>query len=79
MIWQAFFSALLKPIFHVIALAASWFGGRKSAQTDVKLETAEHKLKVVRQAEVIEDEVQALDRDTLQSRSRKWVRTTTDR
>jgi len=79
MIWQAFFSALLKPIFHVVALAASWFGGRKSAQADAKLETAERKLRVVRQAEVIEDEVEALDRDALKSRSRKWVRGTNDR
>ena len=75
MIWRAVLSALLKPILAAIALAASWFGGRKAAQTDIKLEVAERNLKVVQQAEVIENEVQALDRDTLQSRSRKWVRT----
>lgn len=74
MIWRTLLS-LLKPILAAITLAASWFGGRKAAQTDIKLEVAERNLKVVQQAEVIENEVQALDRDTLQSRSRKWVRT----
>ena len=34
MIWRAFFSALLKPI---ILLAASWLGGRKSAEADDKI------------------------------------------
>jgi hypothetical protein len=37
MILRAFFSALLRPILHVFSLAASWFGGRKSAQTDAKI------------------------------------------
>ena len=75
MIWRTLLSLLLAPF----ALAASWFGGRKSAQTDAKLEVAERNIKVVQQAEVIEDEVEALSPDALKSRSRKWVRTTTDR
>lgn len=37
MILRAFFSALLRPILHALSLAASWFGGRKSAQTDAKI------------------------------------------
>ena len=75
MIWRALLSLLLAPF----ALAASWFGGRKSAQTDAKLEVAERNLKVIQQAEVIEDEVEALSPDALKSRSRKWVRGVNDR
>jgi hypothetical protein len=75
MIWRTLLSLLLAPF----ALVASWLGGRKSAQTDIKLEAAERNIKVVQQAEVIEDEVEALSPDALKSRSRKWVRTTTDR
>jgi hypothetical protein len=74
MIWRAFFSALLRPILSAVALAASWFGGRKAAATDIKLATTERTLRVVRRTEEIENEVQALDRDTLKSRSRRWVR-----
>jgi hypothetical protein len=70
MIWRALLSALLAPF----ALAASWFGGRKSAQTDAKLEVVEHNLKVVRKAGEIEDEVEVLSPDALRVRSRVWVR-----
>lgn len=74
MIWRAIFSALLKPVLYVATLAASWFGGRKSAQTDIELQTAKHDLKVVRKAEEIEDEVEVLSPDALRVRSRVWVR-----
>jgi hypothetical protein len=37
MIQKAFFSALLRPILHAILLVASWFGGRKAAETDAKI------------------------------------------
>jgi hypothetical protein len=37
MILRAFFSALLRPIILALSLAASWFGGRKAAQTDAKI------------------------------------------
>jgi hypothetical protein len=74
MIWRAIFSALLKPVLYVATLAASWFGGRKSAQTDAKLEVVEHNLKVVRKAEEIEDGVEVLSPDALRVRSRVWVR-----
>lgn len=75
MIWRTLLSLLLAPF----ALVASWLGGRKSAQTDIKLEAAERNIKVVQQAEVIEDEVEALSPDALKSRSRKWVRGVNDR
>ena len=74
MIWRALLSALLKPVLYVAALVASWFGGRKSAQTDVKLEVALRNLKVVREAEEIEDEVEVLSPDALRTRARVWVR-----
>lgn len=70
MVWRVLLSLLLAPL----ALAASWFGGRKLAQTDAKLEVALHNLKVVRAAEEIEDEVEVLSPDALRVRSRVWVR-----
>jgi hypothetical protein len=70
MIWQALFSALLKPIIHALSLAASWFGGRKSAQADINAV----RLKSIRDAKEVENEVEALDRESLKSRARKWVR-----
>lgn len=70
MIWRVLLSLLLAPF----ALAVSWFGGRKLAQTDAKLEVAEHNLKVVRKAEEIEDEVEVLSPDALRTRARVWVR-----
>jgi hypothetical protein len=79
MIWQAFFSALLRPVLHALSLATSWFGGRKSAQADIKLATVERSLRVVRRAEEIENEVEALDSESLKSRARKWVRGVNDK
>jgi HAMP domain-containing protein len=55
-------------------LAASWFGGRKSALTDVKAKQDKADLKTALRAEEIENEVEALDTDGLKRRSRKWVR-----
>jgi hypothetical protein len=55
-------------------LAASWFGGRKSAQTDIKAKQDKADLKAALRAEEIENEVEALDTDALKRRSRKWVR-----
>jgi hypothetical protein len=72
MIWQAFFSALLRPVLHILSLAASWFGGRKSAQADSNV----IKLKSIRDAKEVENEIEALDRESLKSRARKWVRDT---
>ncbi len=56
------------------ALAASWLGGRKSGISDVKSEQTAARLARAMQAREIENEVEALDRDTLKSRARKWVR-----
>lgn len=60
------------------ALVASWFGGRKAATADIKVEQAERDLTNALRAKEIEDEVEALDRDALKSRSRKWVRGAND-
>jgi hypothetical protein len=55
-------------------LAASWFGGRRSAQTGIKAKQDKADLKTALRAEEIENEVEALDTDALKQRSRKWVR-----
>jgi hypothetical protein len=34
---KAVLAVLLRPVLYVIALAASWFGGRKAAETDAKI------------------------------------------
>ena len=74
MIWQAVLSALVKPVLAIAALVASWFGGRKAAQTDAKVDDLEDKLFESIRAKEIENEVEALDRAALKSRARVWVR-----
>ena len=76
MVWQALLAALMKPVFYIAALVTSWFGGRKSAQADIKLQAAEGALKTALRAEEIESEIEALSHDDLKSRARKWVRKT---
>jgi hypothetical protein len=34
---KAVLAALLRPFLYVASLAASWFGGRKAAETDAKI------------------------------------------
>jgi len=34
---RAVIAVLLRPVLYVIALAASWFGGRKAAETDANI------------------------------------------
>jgi hypothetical protein len=60
----------------VLVMLASWSGGRRSAQTDSKVRRLEDDLATSLRAKEIENEVEALSPDTLQSRSRKWVRKT---
>ena len=74
MVWQALLAALLKPVLYVAALVTSWFGGRKSAQSDIKLQAAKRDLEVVHKAEEVENEVEALRPDALAVRSARWVR-----
>jgi hypothetical protein len=58
----------------VAMLAASWFGGRKAAQTAAKLESAERRLYDAIRAKEIENDVATLRPDALRERARKWVR-----
>ena len=74
MIWRALLSALVKPVLALAALVASWFGGRKAAKADVKVNELEDKLFESLRAKEIENEVEALDRAALKSRARVWVR-----
>ena len=62
--------------FFVVALAASWFGGRNAGAADTKAKATEDKLKAARAAQGIENEVEALDRDDLKRRATVWVRGT---
>jgi hypothetical protein len=70
MIWQA----LTRFLVGVLAIAASWFGGRNAANADAKAARAEKNLTTALQAKEIENEVEALSTDTLKRRSRVWVR-----
>jgi hypothetical protein len=74
MIWRVVFGFVSKLFLSVVPLVAMWFGGRKAAQADIKAEQAQRNLKTVVRAEEIENEVEALDIDTLKRRSVKWVR-----
>lgn len=69
-LWQA----LLRPILHVITLAAMWFGGRKSGQTDTKAQQNIVRLEAVKEAREVENEVEALDHTALKRRAAVWVR-----
>lgn len=62
----------------VSAVLTSWFVGRKSAQTDAKLDQLDDHLTKALRAEEIEDEVDALGNDALRRRARKWVRPRSD-
>jgi hypothetical protein len=66
MIWRV----LSWPFVALLMLAASWLGGRKSAQTDAKAD----RLDAANYAKEIENEVEALDSDELKRRASIWVR-----
>lgn len=57
-----------------IGFVAIWFGGRKSAKADIKVNELEDKLFESMRAKEIESDVEALSRDALRERSRVWVR-----
>lgn len=67
-LWLAAAGAVLS------ALAAIWLAGRKSARTDIKLQTAERDLEVMRRAEEVEDSVEGLTKEELRRRAKVWVR-----
>jgi hypothetical protein len=58
----------------ITTLAVTWFGGRMTGAANVKAKQAEGRLRAVKEAEGISNEVEALDVDTLKRRSAKWVR-----
>jgi hypothetical protein len=55
-------------------LAASWFGGRKAGILDANARRVAARLDAAREAREIENEVEALDPDTLKQRAARWVR-----
>jgi hypothetical protein len=60
----------------VTTLLATWFGGRMTGAANTKTKQAEGRVKAMKQAEEIENEIEALDVDALKRRSTKWVRNT---
>jgi hypothetical protein len=74
MIWRAILGFVSKLSLFVAMLTAMWFGGRKSAQADIKAKQAEKRLKAVKEAGEVQNEVEALDIDTLKQRSTRWLR-----
>lgn len=53
---------------------ALWFGGRRSGVSAARAKQTATRLEAVKQAQEVENEVEALDRDTLKHRARRWVR-----
>lgn len=74
MIWRAILTPLIRLAAGVIALAASWFGGRNAARADIKAQIATARLKATEAAHEVENEVEALDVDALKRRAAVWVR-----
>jgi hypothetical protein len=58
----------------ITTLAATWFGGKMTGAANVKAKQAEGRLRAVKEAEGISNEVEALDVDTLKRRATRWVR-----
>lgn len=58
----------------VAGFAAIWFGGRRAGISDTKAKQHGARLEAVKRARETENEVEALDRDSLKSRARQWVR-----
>jgi hypothetical protein len=61
-------------VLFVTTLLATWFGGRMTGAANIKAKQAEGRVKAIKEAEEIENEVEALDVDTLKRRAAKWVR-----
>lgn len=55
-------------------LLVTWFGGRITGAANTKAKQVEGRIKTMKHAEDIANEVEALDVDTLKRRSVKWVR-----
>jgi len=58
----------------ITTLAATWFGGRMTGAANVKAKQAEGRLRAVKEATDIKNEVEALDQETLKARAKTWIR-----
>jgi hypothetical protein len=65
---------ILMVIGALTGVAALWFGGRRAGASAEKAKQTEARIEAVKQAQEVENEVEALDRDALKSRARVWVR-----
>jgi hypothetical protein len=72
MIWQALVGAVSKLFLFVAMLAASWFGGKKTAQADAKIEGLEDYVETrQRMDEVDAGDDPAVLRDWLRERGKR--------
>lgn len=53
---------------------AIWLGGRRSGKAAAEAKINKARLEAVKEASEVRNEVEALDRDSLKSRARGWVR-----
>lgn len=65
---------IIAVLVGIAVFAASWFGGRKAGISSIKAKQNEARLEAAKEANEVRNEVEALDRDSLKSRARKWVR-----
>ena len=63
----------LLGVTALLVVAIIWLAMRHGWERR-EVKTVKDTLAAIRKAEEIENEVEALDRDTLKSRARKWVR-----
>ena len=74
MIWfRLLIGGLWKPIAAVIALAASWFGGRKAAKSDAKIKDLQREVKAHKTRRDVEDAA-AADPDPRERLRADWQR-----
>jgi len=65
---------IIAVLVGIAGFAAIWFGGRKAGISSIKAKQNEARLEAVEDANEVRNEVEALDRDTLKRRARRWVR-----
>lgn len=68
---KLFFAAAGSFLFMVLT---TWLSLKRANDAERKAEQAENRIEVIHRAQEIENEVEALDIDTLKRRSAKWVR-----
>ncbi len=60
----------------LLMVLTTWLSLKRASDANEKVKVATGRIEAMKQAEEIENEVEALDVDTLKRRSAKWVRET---